>query len=361
MPRLKLTQWIIAMAIELSVVELSPPRLQFGGASVHTDPKIGLLAAGPFDLRFGSARKDHVHLGIVGPQVQIAACRRWLERCEKEIPSLSEASLLRKSFAGFEATFHKRLVVPADSALALDETAPNALENALQGDAYAAFQRVVDLYAESLSRLAAREHNRPDLVLVCIPASVFSKVGSVERKSTDEERQRAKLLQRRQDERQLDLFAVLDEVEQTPEDFLRRDLRHALKALALRNRLPIQLVTDSLLEDTARNQDPATRAWNFAVGIYYKAVAFRGGSRPAAPIPASSYQLSSLQNHASRYRAFPVWRKPSPAMAKVSLFVEKAFRWSPTKGETSIFLRTRRSTWGATSWRSTNFVLVHCP
>src|SRR5690606_24865707 len=153
----------------------------------------------------------------------------------KEIPSLGEASLLRKSFAGFEATFHKRLEAPAESALALDETAPNVLENALQGDAYAAFQRIVDLYADSLSRLAAREHNRPDIVLVCIPASVLSKVGSVERMSTDGERRRTKLLQRRRDERQFDLFAVLDEVEQTPEDFLSRDLRHALKAVALRN------------------------------------------------------------------------------------------------------------------------------
>jgi hypothetical protein len=34
------------MAIDLSIVELSPPRLQFGGASAHTDPKAGLLAAG---------------------------------------------------------------------------------------------------------------------------------------------------------------------------------------------------------------------------------------------------------------------------------------------------------------------------
>src|SRR5467141_2612269 len=44
------------MAIDLSIVELAPPRLQFGGASAHPDPKAGLLAAGPFDLRFGSAR-----------------------------------------------------------------------------------------------------------------------------------------------------------------------------------------------------------------------------------------------------------------------------------------------------------------
>lgn len=258
------------MTIDLSVIELTPPRLQFGGASAHTDPKVGLIAAGPFDLRFGSARKDHVHVGIVGPKAQIAACRRWLERCEKVIPSLGEATLLRKPFPGFEAAFHKRLVAPSDSSLSLDDPVADAVESALQGEAYTAFQRVVDLYAESLARLAAREHNRPDLVLVCIPGSVFSKVSSVERKTSEEERRRAKLMDRRREERQADLFEMLDEVEQTPEDFLRRDLRLALKAKALRNRLPIQLVTDALLEDAARNQDPATRAWNFAVGIYYK-------------------------------------------------------------------------------------------
>jgi hypothetical protein len=41
--------------------------------------------------------------------------------------------------------------------------------------------------------------------------------------------------------------------------------------VALRHRLPVQLVTEALLSDGARNQDPATRAWNFSVGLYYKA------------------------------------------------------------------------------------------
>ena len=71
--------------------------------------------------------------------------------------------------------------------------------------------------------------------------------------------------------RQLDFFDILDDVEETPEDFLKRDLRLALKARALRNRLPIQLATDALLLDRARSQDAATRAWNFSVGLYYKA------------------------------------------------------------------------------------------
>jgi len=259
------------MTINLSIIELSPPRLQFGGASAHSDPKAGLLAAGPFDLRFGSARKDHVHVGIIGPAEQVAAARGWLERCEREIPAPGEATLLRKPFPGFPEAFHKGLIAPDQSSISLSSASNDRLADALEGDAYSAFQRVVDLYSEAHARLAARDLNRPDIVLMCIPENVFERVGTVERKTTDDERKRAKALERTRVNSQLDLFDMLNEVEQTPEDFLKRDLRHALKARALRNRLPIQLVTDALLDDTARNQDPATRAWNFSVGLYYKA------------------------------------------------------------------------------------------
>ena len=61
----------------------------------------------------------------------------------------------------------------------------------------------------------------------------LSKVSSVERKASDTERRRAKELRRVRSSNQLDLFDILDEVEQTPEDFLTRDLRLALKARAL--------------------------------------------------------------------------------------------------------------------------------
>jgi hypothetical protein len=259
------------MAIDLSIVELQPPRLQFGGASVHSDPKVGLLAAGPFDLRFGSARKDHVHVGIIGPAKQVAAARRWLDRCGQEIPVLGEPNLLKKPFPGFAEAFHKELITPDQSSIALTSDINDALAHALQGDAYNAFQRVVDLYSGAHARLAARGLNRPDIVLMCIPENVFDKVGSVERKATEDERKRAKAIERARKRSQLDLFDTLEEVEQTSEDFLKRDLRHALKARALRCRLPIQLVRDALLDDSARNQDPATRAWNFSVGLYYKA------------------------------------------------------------------------------------------
>jgi hypothetical protein len=258
------------MSIDLSIIELPTPRLQFGGASTHSDPKAGLIAAGPFDLRFGSARREQVHVGIIGPQQQVEAARRWLERCSDEVPALGDPSLLRKPFPGFAEAFHKKLIAPEASSIELTSDTHDAIARALAGDAYQAFQRVVDVYADAHARLASRDLNRPDIVLMCIPDNVVDKISSVERKTTDSERKKARAIRSPRTASQLDLFDGLEEVEQTPEDFLKRDLRLALKARALRNRLPIQLVTDALLEDTERNQDPATRAWNFTVGIYYK-------------------------------------------------------------------------------------------
>ena len=125
-----------AMPIELAIIELSPPRLQFGGASTHSDPKSGFLAAGPFDLRFGSARKDHVHIGIVGPAQQVEAARRWLDRCGREVPVFGEPNLLKKPFPGFAEAFHKSLVAPNSSAISLTSDTHDELAHALEGDAY---------------------------------------------------------------------------------------------------------------------------------------------------------------------------------------------------------------------------------
>ena len=66
---------------ELSLFELRPPPLQFGGAASTSDPKSGLDSAGPFDLRFGAARKDAIHVGVIGPTEMIDSAQKWLTRC----------------------------------------------------------------------------------------------------------------------------------------------------------------------------------------------------------------------------------------------------------------------------------------
>lgn len=119
--------------------------------------------------------------------------------------------------------------------------------------------------------MAARDSNRPDIVIMAMPEEVLKKCRLVERKASSEEKKAAAAIRKAQASKQPDFFDLIQEVEQTDEDFLKRDLRHALKARALKFKLPIQIVTRNLLEDTLRGQDAATRAWNFSVGVYYKA------------------------------------------------------------------------------------------
>jgi len=262
------------MTLELSVKELAPPNLQFGGALSVSDPKVGLAQAGPFDLHFGSAsRKQKIGVGIIGPQWMIDLTRAWLERCMNPIPVLDGETPLRRMFPGFEETFHSALLTKDSWTVRLDEGGVgDKLGTALAiSDPFRRFEQVLDAYADALDSLAARDSNRPDLVIMAMPDEVLKKSHSVERSATTEEKKAAAVIRKSRANGQLDLFDLFEEVEQTEEDFLKRDLRHALKARALRAKLPIQMVTRNLLEDTPRGQDAATRAWNFSVGVYYKA------------------------------------------------------------------------------------------
>lgn len=259
------------MTIRLSIRELSPPQLQFGGAGTNSDPKIGLDNAGPFDLRFGAARQTKVNVGIIGPGDLIDATKAWLERCKSPIPVLGDPSLLKKPFPGFESVFRATLNLSESWCLRLDSETHDCLDRALaESNPFVRFQKVVDLYADAHKRLATREINRPDVVIMCLSDEVLKKARTVERTLSAEEKRKAKQIEESRVSRQMDLFDMLQEVEQTQDDFLKRDLRNALKARALAQKLPIQIVTTRLLTDGPQSEDPATRAWNFGVGLYYK-------------------------------------------------------------------------------------------
>lgn len=259
------------MALELSILELAEPKLQFGGALNVSQPKIGLEAAGPFDLNFGSARKEEIGVGIVGPTDMVDLVGSWIERCSKPIPVFGDQSLLRRAFPGFQTAFHSTLRTHEQWTVRIDRKERNDLGLALSmEDDFIRFDRVLDAYSSALESLASRDSNRPDIVIIAISDAVLKKAHTVERTPTSEERKGAASIKKARSSGQLDLFDMFQEVDQSDEEFLRRDMRHALKARALRFRLPIQIATRSLLEDSIRGQDPATRAWNFSVGLYYK-------------------------------------------------------------------------------------------
>lgn len=285
--------------IRLSIRELDPPSLQFGGAGGHSDPKVGLNHAGPFDLRFGAARQASARVGIVGPAELVDATKRWLERCEGPIPVLGEPNLLRKPFPGFAKVFRTSLTISDSWCIELAEDGLTRILS--ENNPFTRFSNVVNMYAEAHKSLASRDSNRPDVVILALPDEVLTRARAVDRDLTRQERQRAKAIAKSRASMQMELFDLFPEVEQTEDDFLKRDLRHALKARALANRLPIQLATTSLLLDSASNQDPATRAWNFSVSLYYKAGGVPWRLPPGGPetcfVGISFHHSQTVQRH----------------------------------------------------------------
>lgn len=260
------------MTIEFDVQELDAPQLQFGGLVTHSDPKVGLEAAGPFDLRFQAARKSDVRVGLVGPRMSMDHAEAWLRRCAEPIPAISEPSLLHKPFAGFGAIFRSRIITNPHWRHALDSDKHDELGRALdEPDPRRRFERVLQLYVDGLRRLAERDAIRPDVVIACLPTELLDRTKTVTRSLSQAERRRFDELRKRQSLAQMSFFGLWEEVDETPDEFVRRDFRVALKAEAMRLRMPIQIGTPRLFLDGPDNEPPATRAWNSCVTLYYKA------------------------------------------------------------------------------------------
>lgn len=256
------------MTINIEIRELPPPLLEFGSPGEFTDQKEGLSQAGPFDLRFGGAHRTQVRLGLVGPPDMIEKALRWYDRCQNMIVSEMKNVEQYPFFPGFKDTFKASLVLEDRWVVEFDEE-DRELDKALELKPKERFERVLEMYARGMEKIADSDV-RPDVVVCCIPEKVIKLCWSITNELTDAEWKAIKRQQKRGDEEQLGLFDQW-EVEETPEDLLFRDFRRALKARAMKANMPIQIGRDKLFVDSNSTQDPATRAWNMSVALYYKA------------------------------------------------------------------------------------------
>jgi len=250
--------------LNLQIARLPTPELEFCGPGPYADPRRGLLEAGPFDMRFGAAHRTQVRLALVGTPEIVDQAQSWFKRCQRSIRAETAGGSVL-DYPGFAAVFRSELVVDDTWQVLLDQ---RGLEHAMSLTPYKCFGEVVRLYAQAIQS-AKREH-RPDVVVCCVPEFIEKKCWSVQRPMTKEEKRAAKLATERAVSAQLEL--PLDwEPEETPEDLLRRDLRRALKAEAMRLEIPIQIGRTHLFLDLKTNEEAAVRAWNSSVGLYYKA------------------------------------------------------------------------------------------
>ena len=76
------------MPLDIEIAEVSAPRLEFGDPVItFADPRIGLTAVGPLSLRFGTAHKAQVRVGIVGPLEMIKLACLWYDRTQRVLPA----------------------------------------------------------------------------------------------------------------------------------------------------------------------------------------------------------------------------------------------------------------------------------
>jgi hypothetical protein len=257
------------MATNVDIVQLPDPHLEFGGVGEFIDPKEGLKHGGPFDLRFGLARRKMINVGFVGDEKMIEKGIRWLELCKQPIESKMANTAQYPNYPGFKQVFRSDIQFsPRWNFVISDETLQGALGARKRPDT---FKQVLTLFTGGIEHLSKIDTVKPDVIFCCLSSEVIDKCWSiVNEKVKREDKKKIKALAN-----QLTLFSlddwVKEPIDEQEEDILNRDFRRALKAKAMRFGIPIQIGTDNLFLDLAKNQDTSIRAWNSNIALYYKA------------------------------------------------------------------------------------------
>jgi hypothetical protein len=294
------------MSIVIDILELDEPYLEFGPGNENIDPKVGLREAGPLSLRFGPAHREHVRVGLVGPQAMLDHARLWFARCQGYMSSGSTSHALHADFPGFRQVFRASLDLSPqlwDFRIPDDE-----IEKALaRPTPQERFNTMLNLYAAGICRSRGGEL-QSDVVVVCLSNEIIQNCRSV--KALRLTRQEKKILK----SQQLGQLALpgMEEMMTIEDTLLYRNFRRALKARAMDIGVPIQIGTDNLFLDSEDNQDPATRAWNVSLALFYKAGGLPWRLASLAPetcyVGISFHHLRTQQRHlvfSSLAQAFP--------------------------------------------------------
>lgn len=250
--------------MRIDVAELRTPELEFGDNKAYfTDPREGLRSAGPFSLRFGRAHKAKIRLGLIGPRDMLNDARRWYERCAGKVLTGKPANPMYLDFPGFERVFQSVVALNGTWEAGIEKE----LRTALERSGHDRFEGVLDVYSAAITKLSRTQSL--DVITCCLPYDVITSCWSMTRTLTRTERKQLQRAKKDEERGQLS-FDTLWAPDDTPEDLLQRDFRRALKARAMEANIPIQIATPNLFYDDQASQDPATRAWNSSVALFYK-------------------------------------------------------------------------------------------
>lgn len=301
------------MTLPIKIECLREPELLFGAATRGVEPRRALAKSGPADV----APARQIRIGLVGPAEEVRQARLWLPRLNSFSVARDKNARRYRDWPGapraFGVTFEieERFVRVID-----DEHMKLAARNS---SPVGKFDDYLDLFDAKVQTLFGDV--RPDCIIVCM-TDELGDLRISNPKLSPQERAALERLQREEEQEQLQLFQpspeeleAAEELRTQAEDLLFRTFYRALKARIMthQNPVPVQVVRgETFMRPDNEGQSNATRAWNLATSLYYKA-----GNEPWRPadLPADTCFIGISFHHLKRREGDVVYASVAQAFS----------------------------------------------
>jgi hypothetical protein len=257
--------------VKVRIQRLPEPKLAFGAGEAAIEPRVALVVNGPADNR----RVKEVRLGLVGSEEDVGAARLWLDRLNQFQAAKEGNSHRFRDWPGGEAALGATFIVEPAFVRTLEQT---RFDLARQRNDKEGFDELLELFDGKITGLFGDV--QPDCILICLPEDVAD-LRIMNPGLTPQERRALEALRREEEDDQLSLFApspedlaAAEELRTKADDLLFRTFYRALKARQMMhaNPVPLQVLRrDTVDRPDDKGQSYATRCWNLATTLYYKA------------------------------------------------------------------------------------------
>ena len=230
------------------------PELEFGEKHHHSDPRLGLLDAGPLQPPLG----EILRLAVVGSSKTVEDTQKYLEEISTEVRGKTEKHPnMHPDFPGLgnQNPYQCKFEIPDGCISVISKGKIDKIIK--EPNHYRAVELAV---SETMSQLEALEEssNRPDVAIVALPIKVIERVWNAK----------------------VDSKSSIEKEDSSGSDA--PNFRGMLKAAAMHLSFPIQIVWEDVLDEKAKIpkkvkessardiQDTADRTWNLMTALYYK-------------------------------------------------------------------------------------------
>ena len=237
----QLTSQAIAMRLidpELHATLHEEPPLEFACGRLHLSPKLGLTIFGPRSLDLRDRHPDTMHLGFIGSGASTASARKWIDGCSGGVSGEGDY----EDFPGFAGDLGYFTRLTMGDSLSEAITASELRQVSKPRLLRERFELATALVDDKLRLLAERDQ-APTCVVLALPDSLLAHCKVVD----------------------------FNDPRLGP---VHRDFRRAIKSLAMKYRLPTQILLQRTSEALPKSQtvDHKSRcAWNFFTSLYFKA------------------------------------------------------------------------------------------